>query len=155
VLPLIMILSLIGCAGLQAKNFGRITPDNEASASFEKYEVKADYNYYISGSDVYPNAIMALKKSYALDAATLWKKIEPTRADFETLVSYMQDRVRLLNLFQCGATIYDDRGNPIGIWYSILSAITMVQMQDEHTVIVYTPAIDTYQRYEEGKLLRH
>jgi len=152
-LSVFIVLSLMGCAGLQAKNFGRITPDKEASASFEKFEIKTDYHYFISGSDVYPNALMALKKDYALDAGTLWKKIEPTPEDFEALVTRMQDKARLLSLFQYGSAIYDSRGNRIGIWYSILSAITMVKKQNEHTVIVYTPNIDTYQRYEEGRRL--
>lgn len=150
-LSVFILLSGIGCAGLPVKNFGRITPDEAVSRSFETYEIKADYHYYISGSDVYPNAMMALKKDYALDAETLWKKIEPTPAEFETLVSYMQDRARLLGLFQYGAAIYDNGGNPIGIWYSILTAMTKVRMQDDRTAVVYTPDIDTYQRYEEGR----
>jgi hypothetical protein len=153
-LSFFILLPLMGCAGLQTKDFGRITPDKEAAASFEKFEIKADHHYYISGSDVYPNALMALKKDYALDAGTLWKKIEPTPEAFETLVTDMQDKARLYGLFQYGSAIYDHRGNRIGLWYSLLTAITAVRMQDERTAIVYTPSIDTYQRYEEGRRFR-
>ena len=102
-------------------------------------------------SDVYPNAVIGLNKNYILES-TLWKKIEPTPADLESLVSLMQDKARVINRFQYGATIFDHQGKPIGIWYSMLEAITAVQMKDDHTVIIYTPDIDTYQRYEDGKL---
>ncbi|MBN1664054.1 MAG: hypothetical protein JW943_10680 [Deltaproteobacteria bacterium] len=155
-LSFFIIFSWIGCAGMQAKNTGRITPDKKAAVSFETYEIKNDYHYYISGSDVYPNALLGLKKTYALEAvsASLWKKIEPTPADYEALISRMQDRARLLGLFQYGSTVFDHRGNPIGIWYSILSAVTAVKMQDDHSVMIYTPDRDTYQKYEEGGQFR-
>jgi hypothetical protein len=45
--------------------------------------------------------------------------------------------------------MFDDNGNKIGIWYSILSAKATLQMKDERTVIIYTPDIDTYLKYED------
>jgi hypothetical protein len=35
--------------------------------AFEKYQVNSNYNYYISGSDVYPNAIIGLDKALTLE----------------------------------------------------------------------------------------
>jgi hypothetical protein len=151
-LSCVILLSGLGCAGIPAKNSGRITLDQGVTALFEKYEMRDDMTYYISGSDVYPNAILGLKKTHGLDDSSLWKKIDMTPDMLETLVGRMQDRVRFLNRFQYGAAIYDPQGNPIGIWYSMLEAITAVQMTDERTVIIYTPDIDTYQKYEDGRL---
>jgi len=54
-------------------------------------------DYYISGSDEYPNALMGLNKKYTLDSA-FWKKIDPSPLRFRELVLQMQSGpVRLAN----------------------------------------------------------
>jgi hypothetical protein len=40
----------------------------------------------------------------------------------------------------------DDKGRRIGVWYSILTAPTFVRMQEEGTVRIDTPELETYEK---------
>ncbi len=145
--------ALISCAAGNAaftKNWGKIVPDNEVKNMFETYQVSPDFNYYISGSDVYPNAILGLNKAYILDS-TLWKKIEMTETLLQVTVTDMKSKFMTSGQNQFGFVVLDNRGKQIGIWYSILSATAPVHMKENNKVIVYTPDPDhdTYKINEE------
>jgi hypothetical protein len=119
--------------------------------AFEKYHVNPNYNYYISGSDVYPDAIIGLDNALTLEP-DLWKPVEMTPKKLCELVQDMQFKVKdlSLNLVLYGFAMFDDKGKQIGVWYSILEAKTSLSMKDDHTVIIITPDIDTYLNYEGG-----
>ncbi len=139
-----------GCTGSFFKNYGRITPDGNVTNAFEKYQVNPNYNYYISGSDVYPRAIIGLDKAYVLDF-DLWKKVDMTPAKLREFVQDMKFYVNGLswNLVLNGFAMFDDKGKQIGVWYSVLEAKTSINIKDDHTVIIITPDIDTYLKYED------
>ncbi|MEA1935855.1 MAG: hypothetical protein U9M96_03415 [Thermodesulfobacteriota bacterium] len=138
----ILILSSVGCAGLISGEYGTIAPNRDVTESFENYQIDPDFNYYISGSDVYPNAVIGIDRSYTLNSK-LWKKVEFTPETLKDLVGDMKAKVSELNEILHGFNILDDKGNKIGDWYSILSARTTVKIED-HSVIIITPDIDTY-----------
>ncbi|MEN6623146.1 MAG: hypothetical protein ABFD50_16565 [Smithella sp.] len=148
---LIVCAAFSSCASgnVSLKNWGQIVPDSEIKKQFETYQVKPNLNYYISGSDVYPNAILGLQKEYTL-ISTLWKKVELTPAALRTIVTDMKFRALNINQSQFGFVVLDNRGKQIGIWYSLLSATAPVRMKENKEVIIYTPDIDTYERYEEN-----
>ncbi|MEN6318422.1 MAG: hypothetical protein ABFD82_06660 [Syntrophaceae bacterium] len=151
VMCILIVLPSGGCTSSFFKNYGKITPDSKAAQAFETYQINHNYNYYISGSDVYPNVVIGLDKAYKLEP-DLWKHIDMTPQKLREFVIDMQDKVGSLNfkLFFHGFALFDDKGKQIGIWYSILEATTSLKMKDEHTVIIITPDIDTYLRYEDG-----
>ena len=138
-----------GCGSVLFKNYGRITPDLGVKDSFEKYQVKPDYNYYISGSDVYPSAIIGLDKAYKLEP-DLWKHVEMTPQKLRELVEYMRDKVTFTSWGQVpyGFAMFDDKGKQIGVWYSVLEAKTSLKVKEDHTVEIITPDIDTYLKDE-------
>ena len=146
---ILVILLSFGCAGLLNGNYGKIVPDGNVMHAFESYQVNPDLNYYISGSDVYPNAIMGIDKRYSLNS-TLWKKVEFTPQTLKSLVDDMKAKVSEINQTLHGFTILDTKGNDIGNWYSILSARTTVKIED-HSVVISTPDLDTYDKYEIEK----
>jgi len=141
----IILLSCMGCAGNFFKNYGTIIPDPDAAAAFENYRLAADFNYYISGSDVYPNALMGLQKAFSLDS-DLWKKIEPTPQEFKETIQNMQKKALSINQTPHGFVILDDKGARVGIWYSILSAKTAIQIKGNGKVMIFTPDLDTYEK---------
>jgi hypothetical protein len=136
----------VDAAGIFTRNYGEILPDSEITSDFENYKMDLDFNYYISGSDVYPNALMGLRKTVILDS-DLWKKIEPSSETFRDLIQNMQKKSLSINQTQHGFAILNEKGEKIGIWYSILSARTSVQSLDGK-VIVLTPDLNTYEKYE-------
>lgn len=146
-----VLLLCMGCAGTFSKNYGGITPDADATKAFETYQINANYNYYISGSAVYPNALMGLDKAYTLDS-DLWKKIEPTPQGFREIVQNMQTKALDLRQYQHGFAILDDSGKRIGIWYSLLSVRTVVRNKGGGKVSIFTPDLDTYNKYEDREI---
>ena len=142
-----LILSSFGCAGLHSGSYGKITPDRNVTQAFETYQVNPDLNYYTSGSDIYPHAIIGINKNYTL-RSELWKKREFTPGILKNLVEDMQFKVMQFYETPYGFDILDNDGNDIGDWYSIFSATTIVKTGKDRSVMIITPDIDTYEKYE-------
>lgn len=137
---LIAVFLLAGCLG---GRYGNIFPDGQVSKDFEAFKIDPGMNYYYSGPDLYPNALIGLKKEYVLDS-DLWKPIKPTPESFRDMILHMQEKAREYREFQYGFIMYDDKGKPIGVWYSIQKARTFTQMGEGNKVRVYTPDLMIY-----------
>jgi len=143
-------LALTACTGQLFRNYGRIDPNREVTNAFERYEANPNFRYYISGSDVYPNAMIGLDRKHRLDPETLWKEVEMTPERMKGIVQLMRSKTALLMMALSGFEITDNNGRPIGVWYSVLSARTFVKMNDNGTVRIDTPDIDTYNELKRG-----
>jgi hypothetical protein len=137
-------LGSLACTGQLFRNYGKITPDEEATRQFESYYVNPDFRYYITGSVAQPNAIMGINRNYHIDAASTWKEADMTPELMKEYVESMQRIANQMLKYQHGFTITDDNGKPIGVWYSILEARTFVHMQENGTVRIDTPPLDIY-----------
>lgn len=133
-------LVCIGCVGA---NYGSITPDSTVTIAFEDFRMDPGMNYYYSGSEVYPNAIMGLKKSHVLES-DLWKPIEAQHNVFKSMITGMATAISDEYEGMHGFLITDNKGQPIGVWYSLLKGSPFVKMGKNNKVIVYTPEQITY-----------
>lgn len=145
---ILLCLAAVACAGPLFRNYGRIVPSEEMTAAFESRRVDPGLRYYISGSNLYPNALMGLRRDCRLDPETLWKEVEMTPILMKEIVWFMQAKASEYRQFQYGFEIYDNKGRPIGVWYSILSARTFIRMQEDGTVRIDTPDLETYEKFE-------
>ncbi len=145
-LTVVLILALTGCASFKMR--GSFQADRDVDRSFERFEFRQDVNYYSSGSDSYPNALMGLGKEYTLES-DLWKKVENAKT-LRDMVQGMQKKTGEMNLALHGFRILDNEGKAIGIWYAILDARAALVMKGDKRVLVYTPDLDTYIRREGG-----
>ncbi len=141
------LLVLQGCASLHNSDYGRFSPDSKVTQAFELYQVNPGMNYYFSGSDVHPNALLGLDNHYVLES-TLWKPVDRTPSRMKELVTGMKSRASMIGQGLFGFTLLDPQGKPVGIWYSILSASRVFKMKENNVVVVYTPDLDTYEKYE-------
>lgn len=143
-------LGAAACTGSLFRNYGAINPHTEVTRSFEGYRVNGEYRYYVSGALHYPNALMGLHRDYRLDPRTLWREVPGmTAAKMEEIVDNMRTKASEHNMHQYGFTMSDDKGRRIGVWYSILWARTVVRMNEDGTVRIDTPPLDTYLRLEQ------
>lgn len=67
-------------------------------------------------------------------------------ARMKEIVEGMKTKARELGMIPYGFEMRDHHGKPIGIWYSILSARTFLRTNDDGTVRIDTPDLDTYDR---------
>ncbi|MDD5169069.1 MAG: hypothetical protein PHN75_09640 [Syntrophales bacterium] len=139
----VLALMMIGCASFRA-SYGTIDIDEAIQARFEAYQHDPDMNYYWSGSEAHPTAIMGLKKAYALDN-DLWKPMDPDPKAFTNFVKSMQEIARQYALQQRGFIIKDPQGKAIGVWYSLIQIKPMtVRMGEDNKVNIYTPELFVY-----------
>ncbi|MRR16226.1 MAG: hypothetical protein EG826_07195 [Deltaproteobacteria bacterium] len=137
---LTLILISAGCANMTG--FGKFVPDNRARNAFETFEVRPEYRYYITGSDTYPVAILALDKSYSM-GNDLWKEVELTPAGIKVMVTDMQ--LKLLERSGqtwSGFLVIDQTGKQIGILYAYLGLQVTFKVVENNTVVLYGPHDD-------------
>jgi hypothetical protein len=141
-----------GCTGALLKNTGSLKPSTTATIHFEKFVINNDYNYFLTGSDVYPVAIFGLKKSYVIDShGDLWKKIESKQEIISGLVSNMQMRLLDCCLQRAhGFDILDNHGQKIGEWYSMMGLISGITIKENGKVVIYPPLdTDDVKKYQQ------
>ena len=148
-LILTLCLTAAACSGSLFRNYGRINPNTEVTQAFEGYRVDSDFRYYVSGAHHYPNALMGLHRDYRLDPRTLWREVSGmTTAMMKEIVDNMKTKASEHHLFQYGFEMSDNKGRPIGVWYSVLVARTFLRMNEDGTVRIDTPDLDIYERLE-------
>ncbi len=135
------------------KNYGEIRPSAEATGVFENYKVLSNYRYYVSGPDLYPNALIALDRTYALDS-DLWKERKLTSAEMKELIGDMQSNAMEVGESLHGYDILDPGGKKIGLWYSILRARTYVKMEGDGRVVIATPPINLWEQRDNRLLIQ-
>ncbi len=144
-LLLALCLSALACAGMFA-NYGRFNPSDEAYQAFTTYQVNKDFRYYITGSDLHPNALMGLSRSYRLDPRALWREVQMTPERMKELVEGMDAKASAQREYHKGFELLDNNGRPIGVWYSLLRAQTFLRIQEDGMVRIDTPVLETYER---------
>ncbi len=112
--------------------------------------VDTNQRYYISGSDIYPNAIIGLNRDYRIDPQTHWREVEMNPEVMRTIVQNMKEKTAGRTHFLYGFDLLDTAGRPIGVWYSIQTARTCMQIKEHGIVRIDTPDLDTYDHLNGG-----
>ncbi len=121
--------------------YGELRPSQEVTDAFQTFRIAPEKNYFISGSDICPNAIITIDKSRTLES-DLWKKIDLTSDEMKKLVGNM--RSRAMDQFLQGFDILDDRGAKIGEWFSLAGINVTIWIKGIDGVSISTPPSDIY-----------
>ena len=140
---IVIVLITIAIWRQAGARYGKIRPSGDVSEAYGRFRVDPDLNYYISGSDVYPNAIIGIDKAWTLES-DLWKKNDLDSQRMKELVENMRAKSAERTLTLHGFDIFDNRGRKIGDWFSIMGIIMTVEIKGEKRVIVHTPPVDMY-----------
>lgn len=127
----VLAAAIAGCAG----RHGAIRFDVGAQRLFEGAEVLQGHRYYTTGSELSPDAILALRSDRPLRSG-LWREVPMTRETLALLVERMRGT---RNDGPPGSVVVDDRGERIGVWLSWLPPLP-VRLLDDGGVIVAPPA---------------
>jgi len=141
---LVVAVALASCGG----RFGNIVMDDQVMKSFETFRMDEGMDYYYSGPDLVPNAIIGLKKGYVLEPDT-WKPLPRDPKLFKDMIVHMQEKGLELLDQPRGFVMTDPEGKPVGVWYSIMKARKTLRMGEGKKVVVYPPDLVIYQ---EGPL---
>jgi hypothetical protein len=143
------IVLLVACAHSNLQNWGHYAPDTVVTQSYEAAQLNPAYQYFYSGPDTGPTAILGLKKEYKL-VTDIWQKIEPNQAALGKILDGMRTRTFGVGQSLKGYILYDHNNNPIGTWYSIFAASPSIHMLGPNEVEIYSPPSDLYERTDGG-----
>jgi len=128
-----ILLLTTGCTA----NYGRMERSQEINAAFESYQVLPDYNYYYTGGQNNPKAIMGIHKDYTLKTSS-WTSMGPIKSDtLKDRVDGMTDQLGQ-GLKTYGWVIFSPNGEKVGVWYSMLDR-TSVKFGDNKEIFVSQP----------------
>lgn len=138
-LPIFLMIALaIGAAVFVISRFSRgrygsLRSNPAVGEAFEAFSVDVEMQYYISGPDACPNAIMGLNQSWQL-RESLWKERAMTSGELKAMVSAMADKK------PChGFDVLDHQGQKIGVWFSAIDTSTTITILDSNVVSIVTP----------------
>ncbi len=121
--------------------YGKLRPSKDAAAAYESFSVDPGRHYYISGSDVCPNAVIGMVKSWTLKT-DLWRRRELDAAGMKGLVQNMQRKAAESGRALHGFDILDNHGEIIGNGYSGLDVRVTVRIDGDRTAVISTPPMD-------------
>ena len=130
---ILAIITLIW-AGCAASISGRLQGSPEITEVFKSSQILPDHQYYISGFQRIPYAIIAVDNNYQLRSSR-WQPIDVNSTTLNQLI-YRMEHVYSLN--PRGAWILDHEGNRMGIWYSSQYQ-TLVKREKDNQLVVVNP----------------
>jgi hypothetical protein len=145
---LLLGLNVIACSGSLFRNYGRILFSEEVERDLEGNVFRPELRYYTSGSDLYPNALIGLHRDYRLDRETLWKEVAMTPEKLREINGFMKAKAYEFHQFPHGFDLIDPQGKKIGFWYSIYTARTFLRFEEDGTVMILTPELETFDKLE-------
>jgi hypothetical protein len=134
-----LLIVLQACSAERANLSGRINSSQEVTWLFETYTVLPDHNYYYSGPDGKPDAIIGIDKQYILDTK-LWKPVDLTPEQLKKWMNFILDSIGFVPIKIFGAHILNPSGQRVGVWYSPWAPSTVIMGTDNH-ISVYPPNI--------------
>ena len=133
-----IIAFLAGCFA----NYGRLEINSAVEQAFRNYEILDHYQYYYSGRENKPSAIIGIDPAFQF-SSKYWTAIEPLQ--FRTMVGRMFPDYGFLY----GPYILTPDGRKAGVWYSWVNIFT-AKFEDDR-IIVFSP--EPYADAEGGSAL--
>lgn len=122
------------------ESYGMLRPSEAATENFRLYHPAADHDYYFSGPESYPLAIIAVERRLRFDSAEHWMKVEPGEGSLKPLIEGMNSRALLLNQNLRGYEMVDHRGERVGEWYSAVGIQAVIRRTGIDSVEIYPPS---------------
>jgi len=113
---------------------GRLQSSPEATELFKSSQILPNHQYYVSGFQSIPYAIIAVDNNYQLRTGR-WKPIDMDSTSLNQLIYRME---YVYSLSPRGAWILDPEGNRLGAWYSSKYQ-TRVKREKENRIVVANP----------------
>jgi len=115
--------TLSNCTATALQNAGTIRESGDITKKYRSLTIDSNYNYYWSGTEINPDAIMGIDKNLTVQSK-FWHQVDMTTEQLEYWVTWGDRQfadegfsTRYLGKYM-GAYILDDQGNVVGDWYS-------------------------------------
>jgi hypothetical protein len=129
-----ILLTTVFFVGCGSVTYGRLENDPEITQVFKNSQILSNYQYYISGFQRVPYAIIAIDGNYHLRSGN-WQALDMDSSTLNQIVFRMD---QVYSLTPRGAWIVDDKGHRLGVWYSSQYQTT-VQREKDNQIVVVSP----------------
>ena len=134
ILGLFLVLMPVLLAGCGSVTYGRLENSPEVTQVFRKGQVLSSYQYYTSGFQRVPYAIIAIDSNYQLRSGR-WQPLDMDSTTLNQIVFRMD---AVYSLTPRGAWIVDQEGHRLGVWYSSQYQ-TKVERDKNNQIMVVSP----------------
>lgn len=121
------------------ENYGMLKPSTDATAHYQSFRLAADQDYWFSGPESYPVAIIGVERRFRFDTAGHWVRVSGEDA-LKRLVAGMQSRALQMNRNLGGFEMVDHRGERIGDWYSAPGIQAVIKRTGIDSVEIFPPS---------------
>ena len=115
--------------------YGKVQKSAEADQVFSSFQVLETFDYFYTGSDVDPLAILGLLPQYPLKSK-FWQPIDLTPAKLAKWIKWMNSGT-VASPPPCGWRIYNQKDEAIGIIYAQEKVVVI--FEKDGSVCVYPP----------------
>ena len=120
-----------GCA----QNYGRFAIDRQVAQDFRAGVVRPEYQYYYSGRDTMPYAIIAIHRTWRVPSH-YWTPFAPEPGQLMRMSGNIYDEVQKSPY---GASIKTPTGETIGLWFSnVFNRSVRVDPEQRTVEILFT-----------------
>ena len=118
--------------------YGSLRPSLETTNAYLSFQVNPGMKYYLSGSDVYPNALIGIERVWTLES-DLWKPLDLDPKTLKELIFNLKSQGLGSGVIPYGYEIFDDREGKIGDWFSLPGQNVTVWLRGENRFELSTP----------------
>jgi hypothetical protein len=122
------------------ENYGMLNPSADVTAAFESQRPVPDLDYWFSGPESHPVAVIGVEKRFRFDSAEHWMRVKPGEESLKPLVAGMQSKAMQRNLNLRGFEMVDQRGERIGEWYSVTGIQAVIKRTRIDSVEIFPPS---------------
>ncbi|OPY04974.1 MAG: hypothetical protein A4E67_02142 [Syntrophaceae bacterium PtaB.Bin038] len=126
------------------ETYGMLKPSADATARYQSSRFAADQDYWFSGPESYPVAIIGVEKRFRFDTAGHWVRIDGEEG-LRRLVAGMQSWALQMNRNLGGFEMVDPRGERIGDWYSAPGIQAVIKRTGIDSVEIFPPSSEPVQ----------
>ncbi len=131
---LLFVIILVFLSACSFQNYGKLAMSSKAQEAFRIGHVYPEYNYYYSGRENMPYAIVGIDKQYSVPSK-FWIRFDADSAKLKKMASglYRDTKDR-----PYGSDILTPDGKKIGIWYSnIIYASVKIDAEKQSVTPLY------------------
>ncbi|MCE5265226.1 MAG: hypothetical protein LLG97_17045 [Deltaproteobacteria bacterium] len=118
--------------------YGSLRPNLETTNAYLSAQVDPEMKYYLTGSDLYPAAIIGIVKAWTLES-DLWKPLDLDPPRLKELIFNIKSQGMGAGVLPYGHEIFDDREEKIGNLFSLPGQNVTVWVKGEKRVQISTP----------------
>jgi len=122
------------------ENYGMLKPSADVTAAFESDRPSPDLDYWFSGPESQPTAIIGLERRFRFDSADRWMRVSAGKEPLTRLIAGMRSRALQMNGNLRGFEMVDQRGERIGEWYSAGGIQAVIKRTGIDTIEVFPPS---------------